>query len=118
MAPMGPVSSPGPRPQNREKRPSNIDRQVPQHSARAVCDDYRVPTCGHGLPVKPSYRLAEKGDGRGLRVRSWSDCNGDVEQCFTKDELLTDVMLYWATGAINASFWPRLSHSGIREVAD
>ena len=25
---------------------------------------------------------------------------------FTKDELLTAVMLYWVTGAIHAAFWP------------
>jgi pimeloyl-ACP methyl ester carboxylesterase len=40
------------------------------------------------------------------KFRSWSDCGGEIEQCFTKDELLTAVMLYWATGAINSSFWP------------
>jgi pimeloyl-ACP methyl ester carboxylesterase len=36
----------------------------------------------------------------------WSDCNGDVEQQFTKDELLTTVMIYWVTGTIGSSFLP------------
>jgi microsomal epoxide hydrolase len=40
------------------------------------------------------------------KFRAWSDCHGDVECRFTKDELLTNVMLYWATGAIGSSFWP------------
>src|SRR5467141_4506094 len=40
------------------------------------------------------------------KFRAWSDCGGDVERRFTKDELLTNVMVYWVTGAINASFWP------------
>ncbi|MBI1736603.1 MAG: alpha/beta fold hydrolase [Candidatus Rokubacteria bacterium] len=40
------------------------------------------------------------------KFRTWSDCGGDVEQRFTKDELLTNVMLYWVTGAIGSSFWP------------
>ena len=40
------------------------------------------------------------------KFRTWSDCGGDVERRFTKDELLTNVMIYWVTGAINASFWP------------
>ena len=40
------------------------------------------------------------------KFRTWSDCDGDLERAYTKDELLTTVMLYWATGAINASFWP------------
>src|SRR5262249_13410650 len=53
------------------------------------------------------------------KFRSWSDCGGDVERCFTKDELLTDVMLYWATGAINAPFWPYYSgRHGDWTVAD
>jgi microsomal epoxide hydrolase len=36
----------------------------------------------------------------------WSDCGGDLESRFTKDELLTNVMLYWVTGTIGASFLP------------
>lgn len=40
------------------------------------------------------------------KFRRWSDCDGQVERRFTKDELLTNVMIYWVTGAINASFWP------------
>ena len=38
------------------------------------------------------------------KFQHWSDCGGDVESCFTKDELLTNVMLYWATGTIGTSF--------------
>jgi pimeloyl-ACP methyl ester carboxylesterase len=37
------------------------------------------------------------------KLRAWSDCDGDVEQCFTKDEILTNVMLYWLTGTIGSS---------------
>ena len=40
------------------------------------------------------------------KFRTWSDCGGDVERRFSKDELLTNITLYWATGAINSSFWP------------
>src|SRR5437660_6633809 len=43
------------------------------------------------------------------KFRAWSDCDGDVERRFSKDEILTDVMLYWVTGAINSSFWPYYS---------
>jgi len=31
------------------------------------------------------------------RRKSWSDNNGNVESVFSKDELLTNVMLYWVT---------------------
>ena len=37
------------------------------------------------------------------KYRSWSDCDGDVERRFTKDELLTTITIYWATQTINSS---------------
>ncbi len=37
------------------------------------------------------------------KFRTWSDCNGDVESVYTKDELLTTVMIYWVTQTINSS---------------
>jgi microsomal epoxide hydrolase len=40
------------------------------------------------------------------KFHTWSDCDGDLERAFTRDELLTNVMLYWVTGAIGSSFWP------------
>jgi pimeloyl-ACP methyl ester carboxylesterase len=59
-------------------------------------------TLAYGLtdsPVGLAAWIVEK-------FRTWSDCGGDIERRFTKDELLTNVMIYWVTGAINASFWP------------
>ena len=37
------------------------------------------------------------------KFRTWSDCGGDVERRFSKDELLTNIMIYWATETINSS---------------
>lgn len=37
------------------------------------------------------------------KYRTWSDCGGDVESRFTKDELLTTVMIYWVTQSIGSS---------------
>lgn len=37
------------------------------------------------------------------KFRAWSDCDGDVERRFTKDELLTNIMIYWVTETINSS---------------
>ncbi|MGW2280300.1 epoxide hydrolase family protein [Streptomyces sp. NPDC001770] len=37
------------------------------------------------------------------KLRGWSDCGGDVERSFTKDEILTNVTLYWLTGTIGSS---------------
>jgi pimeloyl-ACP methyl ester carboxylesterase len=35
--------------------------------------------------------------------RRWSDCGGDVQQLFTRDELLTTIAIYWFTGTINSA---------------
>jgi pimeloyl-ACP methyl ester carboxylesterase len=35
--------------------------------------------------------------------RTWSDCGGDVEKRFTKDELLTTMTLYWVTQSYGTS---------------
>ncbi|HMH49755.1 MAG TPA: alpha/beta fold hydrolase [Candidatus Acidoferrum sp.] len=59
-------------------------------------------TLAYGLtdsPVGLAAWIVEK-------FRTWSDCGGNVERRFTKDEILTNVMLYWVTGAIGSSFWP------------
>jgi pimeloyl-ACP methyl ester carboxylesterase len=37
------------------------------------------------------------------KLRAWSDCDGDVERSFTRDEILTNVTLYWLTGTIASS---------------
>ncbi|MGD0073289.1 MAG: epoxide hydrolase family protein [Candidatus Binataceae bacterium] len=37
------------------------------------------------------------------KFRTWSDCGGDVERCFSKDQILTNVMIYWVTETINSS---------------
>jgi pimeloyl-ACP methyl ester carboxylesterase len=37
------------------------------------------------------------------KLRAWSDCDGEVERRFTKDEILTNVTLYWLTGTISSS---------------
>jgi pimeloyl-ACP methyl ester carboxylesterase len=34
---------------------------------------------------------------------TWTDCNGDIESVITKDELLTNIMVYWVTQTITAS---------------
>jgi len=50
-------------------------------------------TLGYGLndsPVGLAAWIIEK-------FRTWSDCAGDVESIFTREELLTNVMMYWVT---------------------
>jgi pimeloyl-ACP methyl ester carboxylesterase len=44
------------------------------------------------------------------KFRTWSDCHGDVEASFTKDQLLENITLYWVTGTINSAM--RLYYEG------
>jgi pimeloyl-ACP methyl ester carboxylesterase len=44
------------------------------------------------------------------KFQAWSDCDGDVEKRFTKDELLTNIMIYWTTQTIHSSM--RLYYEG------
>ncbi|MGY2081970.1 epoxide hydrolase family protein [Modestobacter sp. SYSU DS0657] len=47
------------------------------------------------------------------KLRGWSDCGGDVESVWTRDELLTWVSAYWFTGAIGTSFGPYVQRSPV-----
>jgi pimeloyl-ACP methyl ester carboxylesterase len=40
------------------------------------------------------------------KLRAWSDCDGDLEQVFSKDEILTTVTIYWVTQTAASSFRP------------
>jgi len=37
------------------------------------------------------------------KFNTWSDNDGDIENSFTKDELITNIMIYWVTQTINSS---------------
>lgn len=62
----------------------------------------RPQTLAFGLNDSPTGLAAWIVD----KFRAWSDCGGDIERAFTKDELLANISLYWFTGAIGSSFWP------------
>lgn len=40
------------------------------------------------------------------KLRTWSDCGGDVESVFPRDNLLTWVTAYWVSNCIGTSFSP------------
>jgi len=67
--------------------------------AYALIQGTKPQTLGYGLadsPVGLAAWLVEK-------FRAWSDCDGDVERRFSKDELLSNITLYWATNTINSA---------------
>jgi pimeloyl-ACP methyl ester carboxylesterase len=56
-------------------------------------------TLGYGLNDSPAGLAAWIVE----KWRTWADTDGDVESRFTKDELLTNVMIYWTTESITSS---------------
>ena len=66
-----------------------IQGQKPQTLADALNDS----------PIGLAAWLTEK-------FQRWSDCDGDLDACFTKNEMLTNTMVYWVTGSIGGAFLP------------
>ena len=58
-------------------------------------------------PQTLSYGLSDSPVGTAAwileKFRSWSDCNGQLENSYSKDELLTNVMIYWLTNTLSSS---------------
>jgi len=73
--------------QEEEGAYTHIQRTKPQTLAYALNDS----------PAGLAAWIVEK-------FRAWSDCDGDVEKRFSKDELLTNLTIYWATETIGSSF--------------
>ncbi|CAN5404300.1 epoxide hydrolase [soil metagenome] len=63
-----------------------MHRTKPQTAAAALNDS----------PVGLAAWIVEK-------LRAWSDCAGDLERSFTKDEILTNITIYWLTETIGSS---------------
>ena len=67
-------------------------------------------TLGYGLNDSPAGLAAWIVE----KFRTWSDCDGDVERRFTRDELLTNIMLYWVpeTATSSARLYYEMLHAG------
>ncbi len=71
-----------------------------QEGAYGMIQGSKPQSLAYGLndsPVGLAGWIVEK-------FRAWSDCAGDIERRFSKDELLTNIMIYWVTQTINSSF--------------
>jgi len=70
--------------------------------AYALIQGTRPYTLARGLNDSPTALASWIVD----KFQAWSDCHGDLETRFTKDELLTNITIYWATGTVASSFLP------------
>ncbi len=76
-----------------------VEQWSKQEGAYSLVHATKPQTLAYGLndsPVGLASWIIEK-------FRSWSDCDGEVERRFSKDELLTNVMIYWVTETISSS---------------
>jgi pimeloyl-ACP methyl ester carboxylesterase len=78
------------------------DKWLPTEGGYAAIQASRPQSLAHGLNDSPAGLAAWIVE----KFRAWSDCGGNVETRFTKDELLTQIMIYWTTESIGTSFLP------------
>jgi pimeloyl-ACP methyl ester carboxylesterase len=79
---------------------ADLDRWYAEHGAYAHLQ--------RNEPQTPAYALNDSPAGLAAwiveKFRNWSDCGGNVETRFSKDELLANITLYWMTQTISSSF--------------
>jgi pimeloyl-ACP methyl ester carboxylesterase len=70
-----------------------LERWEKQEGAYGHLQRTRPQTLAYGLhdsPVALAAWIVEK-------FRAWSDCGGDIERSFTRDEILGNISIYWFT---------------------
>ena len=78
---------------------ADAKKKMSEDMAYMAIQGTRPQTLGYGLndsPVGLAAWLVEK-------FRAWTDCGGELENSVSKDELLTNIMIYWVTGSITSS---------------
>jgi pimeloyl-ACP methyl ester carboxylesterase len=95
-----PYLEPGTKPDSIEQQfLDDADRWYVDSGAYAHLQRNTPQTAAYGLNDSPAALAAWIVE----KFRDWADCNGDVERRFSKDELLTNVTLYWVTETIHSS---------------
>jgi pimeloyl-ACP methyl ester carboxylesterase len=58
-------------------------------------------------PLTLSYALTDSPAGLAAwhveKFRSWTDCRAEPDEALSKDEMITDIMLYWLTGTTHSA---------------
>jgi len=78
---------------------ANAQQWTMQEMAYAMEHSSKPQTLATGLNDSPAGLAAWLVE----KFRRWSDCDGAIETRFSKDELLTNLTIYWATETINSS---------------
>ena len=86
----------GPEESDWAEREQAMVPKITSHMAVHTADPQTLAFALHDSPIGLAAWIVE-------RRRAWSDCGGDVERRFGKDDLLTTLSLYWLTGTIGTS---------------
>ena len=81
-----------------------------EDAAYAQIQGSRPQSLGVALDDSPAGLLAWIVE----KFQAWSDCDGDLDRAFRRDQVLTNVMLYWVTRTFTSSarlYWETM-HSG------
>jgi pimeloyl-ACP methyl ester carboxylesterase len=70
-----------------------------EETGYAIEQSTKPQTLGVALNDSPAGTLAWIVE----KLRTWSDCDGDPETVFTRDQMITNVMTYWLTQNITSS---------------
>jgi pimeloyl-ACP methyl ester carboxylesterase len=77
-----------------------MSRWQQTEGAYAFIQSTKPQTLAYGLNDSPAGLAAWIVE----KWNSWSDNHGDIENSFTKDELLTNITIFWVTQTINSAF--------------
>jgi pimeloyl-ACP methyl ester carboxylesterase len=75
------------------------NQELADHKAYGSIQGTRPLTLGYGLNDSPAGLAAWIVD----KFWAWSDHGGNLDNSFTKDELLTNIMIYWVTQSMPTS---------------
>lgn len=79
-----------------------MDKWLQEETGYQWIQGTRPTTLAFGLTDSPAGLAAWIVE----KFRAWTDNTGDPDSALTLDEMLTNISLYWFTGAIGSSFWP------------
>ncbi len=85
----------------------SVDAWMQKEGAYALIQSTKPQSLAEGLNDSPAGLAAWMLE----KYKTWSDCGDDINARYSKDELLTQVMIYWVTQSIGTSFLPYFDYA-------
>jgi microsomal epoxide hydrolase len=92
------------------ENPTDEDRRYLEELAHWTKEETGYQAIQGTKPQTLAYALTDSPVGLAAwiveKFYTWSDNRGDLDGYLGKDDMLTNIMFYWITGAIGSTFWP------------